>query len=316
MNGVVLCRICHIAAFAAGLAFVIAGPGGALRAQEAPAAGGGDAAEEGEEWDARLVGLEGSVSVFDAERPDDGWIPAEQGMPLAQGDKVKTSGDSRAEVALGPDSVIELGPNTEFELNGLSKKDTFLGLPLGSLFARVRSLLEFGGQMRLKTPQAVAAVRGTEFAAEVADPEGEAHFAVFDEGKLGVVAQDAEGAGEVVLERNQELSARRGARALRAKALERFLKRRGRIEHLRKRREAIRKKWRAMKPERRRELRKQVLDRRRKFMQHIRERRKKLEQDRPRHRGPLKTREGNPGDRPGPRDRKKPDRRPGRRLGP
>lgn len=316
MNGVVLCRIFHIAVFAAGTLFAIAGPGGALRAQEAPAAGGGDAAEEGEEWDARLVGVEGSVSVFDAERPENGWIPAEQGMPLEAGDKVKTSEDSRAEVVLGPDSVIELGPNTEFELTGLNKKDTFLGLPLGSLFARVRSLLEFGGQMRLQTPQAVAAVRGTEFAAEVTDPEGEAHFAVFDEGRLGVVSRDAEGAREVVLEKNQELSARKGMRELRVRPLERFAKRRGRIEHLRGRREAIRKKWRAMKPERRRELRKQVLERRRKFMQHIRERRKKLEQDRPRHRGPLKTRDGNPGDRPDPRDRKKSDRRPGRRPGP
>lgn len=240
------------------------------------------AQEEGSEpvdavIDGRLTEIEGEVLLFPHADPQTG-LEAEVGAPLEEGDRIRTGLDSRAEIGLDGEHVIELGPRSEFVLARLDRKEPVFTLGLGSLLAKLRSSLfgSAGGRAEIRTPTAVAAVRGTEFAVEY-DEAGEArtHVGVFDEGQVAVQGLGA-AAPEVLLEGNQELSVSRGAVPGQARPLERFLQRRQRVAHIRERVRSLRRAWRGMPPRRRGELRRSFLRRRTELRRRIQRRRGEL----------------------------------------
>jgi len=225
-------RICFIAALAA-----------------APVRAGEPAAPAEDEYEARLTEARGDVTVFTAESPE--GAPAAAGLPLAAGDRIQTGAESSAEIGFSGEHCVSLRSNSEFTMASLRRGDAQLQLAGGSLLADIRARL--GGSFRVRTPAAVAAVRGTQFGVEVAsaNPE-ETHVGVFDEGEVEVAG--ATGPPEV-LKANQETMVRRGSRPLAAYQLKRFARRRQFMRALRKRTLALRKSWRAMTPQRRQELR-------------------------------------------------------------
>ncbi|MBI5200249.1 MAG: FecR domain-containing protein, partial [Elusimicrobia bacterium] len=158
--------------------------------------------------DARLVTSEGEVFIYSGDAPDDG-VPADEKeqAPLQAGDRVHTGADGRAEIGLEGDSILELGPNSDFTVNKLQSEETDFMLGWGRLIAKIKKL---GKDKRLvvRTPTAVAAVRGTEFGVEVAEDEGETHVAVFDEGKVAVSGSEDE--RETMLSANKETEIKRG----------------------------------------------------------------------------------------------------------
>lgn len=220
----------------------------------AVAAGHARAGDDGDNrWDARLTAFSGEVAVHPADGSDP--VEAQQGMPLDEGDRVTTGSGASAEVSLDGESLISLDENSDFKIEKAEREDSSFSLSLGSLLAKIQSL----GSRRLsvRSPSAVAAVRGTEFGVEV---EGEqSHVGVFDEGRVEVRGA----AGEPrVLAANQETSVKHGMAPQAARALARFAVRRQAMKARIARLQAVRRAWRQFPPGARKRRRLAALKRR------------------------------------------------------
>ena len=127
----------------------------------------------------------------------------------------------------------------------------------------------------MRTPTAVAAVRGTEFGVDVAGEE--THVGVFDEGKVEVSGQSGE---TQTLQPNQETSVQRGRGPAKPYALKRLLRQRRRFAAFRRRALAMRRRWRRLAPARRRALRQRQLSRMRQRRQKLMKARARMEKRR------------------------------------
>jgi hypothetical protein len=206
-----------------------------------------------EDWDARLGAVSGDVTVIAADGSPD--ASGEDGMPLEEGDRVVVAEGGSAEVALDGGSLITVRENSDFKIEKAAKGDSSFFLSVGSLLAKIQKL---GTQrMRVRTPTAVAAVRGTEFGVET---DGESSYVgVFDEGKVEVEG-GAGGKPELLLA-NQETSVMKGGAPVHAIQLQRFVARRALMRAHGRRIASIKAKWQALPPEQRRELRKKLIER-------------------------------------------------------
>ncbi len=218
-----------------------------------------DEAAESGSVDARVVTAEGEVFVYAGDAPDDGApVAASEQAPLQAGDRIHTGDDGRAEIGLEGDSILELGPNSDFTVNALDSAEPAFTLGWGRLIAKIKTLAE-GRRLVVRTPTAVAAVRGTEFAVDVAEDEGGTHVAVFDEGKVAVSGSDGE--GETELGANRETEVKRGEGPRRAAKLRHFLQQRSRMAALRGRLPGLRGNWRRLDPGQRAALRGKMRER-------------------------------------------------------
>ncbi len=212
-------------------------------------------------WDARLGVVSGDVTVVAADGSPE--VSGEAGMPLEEGDRVVVAQGGSAEVALDGGSLITVRENSDFKLEKTAKGESTFYLSLGSLLAKIQKL---GNQrLRVRTPTAVAAVRGTEFGVEV---DGDnSHVGVFDEGKVEVTG-DKGGPPELLIS-NQETSVKKGEAPAHAEQLKRFMAHRGQMRGQGRRLASIKAKWKSMPPEKRQQMRQ-------KFMERMREHRKKF----------------------------------------
>lgn len=212
-------------------------------------------------WDARLGAVSGDVTIV----PGDGSpeTSGEAGMPLEEGDRVVVGDGGAAEVALDGTSLIAVRANSDLKLEKTAKGDSTFFLAAGSLLAKIQKL---GTQsLRVRTPAAVAAVRGTEFGVET---DGKAsHVGVFDDGKVEV--QGLAGGKPELLRANQETSVLKGAGPGHAVQLQRFVARRAQMRAQGRRLAALKAKWKALPPAERRAARAKAIER-------MRENRKKL----------------------------------------
>ena len=216
-----------------------------------------------ERWDARMTKVSGEVTVMPADGSPE--VSGETGMPLEEGDRIVVAEDAFAEVALDGGSLITVRENSDFLLEKTAKGDSSFFLKIGSLLAKIEKLNSH--RLSVRTPTAVAAVRGTEFGVEVED--GASHVGVFDAGKVEVTAVD--GGKHETLISNQELSVKKGVTTLRAIQLKRFVARRSAMRAHGRRIAAIRAGWKALPPEARQKRRQKSLERmrehRRKFLE-------------------------------------------------
>lgn len=212
-------------------------------------------------WDARLGAVSGDVTIVPADGSPE--VSGEAGMPLEEGDRVVVGDDGAAEVALDGTSLLAVRAKSELKLEKTAKGDSTFFLAIGSLLAKIEKLGT--RSLRVRTPTAVAAVRGTEFGVET---DGEAsHVGVFDDGKVEV-AGEAGGKPEL-LRANQETSVLKGAGPGHAVQLQRFVARRAQMRGQGRRLAALKAKWKSLPPEERRVLRLKAIER-------MRENRKKL----------------------------------------
>ena len=242
-------------------------------------------------WDARITAVEGEVVVF-AKGTDSG-IPAEVDMPLAIGDRIETSANGRAELALEADSIFDLGAKTEFEIESLGVESSSFALSFGSVIAKIKSLIARRGYLRIRTPTAVAAVRGTEFGVEI-DEQGHTYVGVFDEGKVGVHSHHKDSGAETVLEAWDEVRVEKGRRQGKVGRLKRFKRHHKRLKHLRARRAHLKRNWKRMGPKARAKMRREWRHRhaqhlkklspakRKKFKKHLNRKLRKKLRSRPR----------------------------------
>lgn len=101
--------------------------------------------------------------------------PAKAGAPLPSGAKVETGPGAEALVLLADGTKVRVGPDSVFAFEGEGGRATDLRLAEGFLTAWVRKMR--GRRLNIRTPAAVAAVRGTVTSAE--HRRGRSRFALF-----------------------------------------------------------------------------------------------------------------------------------------
>ena len=222
--------------------------------------GGYDQAQ-GATWDARLKVVSGEVLL----KPSgaDEWSKVTGVVPLDPDDSVKTAGDGVAELYLDDKGALALGRNTLLEVGPLDQGDTVFSLNYGSVAAKIKHFLNDKFKMQFRTPSAVCAVRGTEFALEHSQLGKETAVAVYDEGKLAVtpLTEDAASGQEYTLEKNTELSIGPAQKRFRVAPVARMARYRGTIGQMRSRVLAL-KGWKPRTAARRAALRDAALKRR------------------------------------------------------
>ena len=168
------------------------------------------AVKPGAQRDARLVRSTGAVYLHRTGSPEGEFVAVSSGTPLLSGDWLRVGLDGAAELAFDGATSIGLSSGTDLALSSLSRAGTELRLALGTMTAKVAKLGR-RQSFRVRTPNAVAAVRGTEFVVEQDEADGDSRVAVVDEGEVEVSASSG---GEAVLVRpRQETAVRHDALA-------------------------------------------------------------------------------------------------------
>lgn len=88
---------------------------------------------------------------------------------LVNGDRVTTTGDSTAEIALSTGTSVTLGPSADTTFTGVKKLQSF-SLAAGKVAARVAKLQD-GDRFLVRTADAEVEVRGTVFEVSLVEPD-------------------------------------------------------------------------------------------------------------------------------------------------
>lgn len=173
---------------------------------------------------ATLTEARGDVQVSAA--PDQEWEPAEAGITLGAEARLKTGPDSDADLLFEDGTAMHVDKNASLTLESAREKSDgtrefsirlWAGRLLSQVMKRERSV-----SYRVRTPVAVAAVRGTEFVTDAAEDATE--LAVF-EGQVETTSlKDDAAVGEAVLVApDQEISLAGGRPAGAPRALSRAM---------------------------------------------------------------------------------------------
>ncbi|MBI4051619.1 MAG: FecR domain-containing protein [Elusimicrobia bacterium] len=197
-----------------------------------------------EESETTIVSVNGTVEFLSGRQEQ--WTPAEAGTLLEPGDSVRTGKNSSAEIMTAEENVLDLSENSVFSVPKEEAHSSFF-LRAGTVLARIKSFLKGEKRFRIRTPTAVAAVRGTQFGITASEEETSA--GVFDEGVLEVESLDSQGnpLGEkVTLNPGEETTAKLGLPPIRprpllllAKHREKMRSLRGRLRFLQKQRRML-----------------------------------------------------------------------------
>jgi hypothetical protein len=107
-------------------------------------------------------------------------IPATLGAPVYQMDRIVTGKDGSVGLLFEDDSRLSAGPNSTLSLDQFNFDDTThdgnfdVSMQKGTLSVISGKLVQKSpGALKVKTPAAILAVRGTEFSIKVEDPSGQ-----------------------------------------------------------------------------------------------------------------------------------------------
>jgi len=125
-------------------------------------------------------------------------VPVKTGDSLGFADEVRTSSGALAHVAFPNGGIVLVKGGSSFVIGGNVQRPR-LFFPIGEFLIGFKRKLQSGHHLRVRTPSAVAAVRGTLFWGK-SDEKKESVFACFD----GSITVEAEGA-TVVLEPGQKV---------------------------------------------------------------------------------------------------------------
>lgn len=116
---------------------------------------------------ASLSSVEGDVTV--KVKADGTWAKGTNGMVVPEGASVKTGADGKASLTWGEGNVVKIYPLSLIKatsVSGADKKSSVISLESGRAMSRVQKL-DSDASFELKTPTAVAGVRGTGFDTEI-----------------------------------------------------------------------------------------------------------------------------------------------------
>lgn len=156
-----------------------------------------------------LTGVRGTVTV--KESGETAAKAASEKMPVNEGDVIRTGGSGSSVIIRFDDgSMVKVGPLASMTIGKMAgagnTNNTELNMDMGKTWARVKKL-SGDSSFRVKTPTAVAGVRGTYYSSEV-DNDSTSQFDVF-EGEIAVSGATTPGQ-EVVLKENQTTTVAEG----------------------------------------------------------------------------------------------------------
>lgn len=124
----------------------------------------------------RIALVSGHVVIVHADSKQE--YPALKGVSLYKGDTLTTSSKSRISIRLNDESIIIMGPDTKLTLSrSIYDPDkriraTFLKMTIGKARFWVKKLIDYKhSDFRIKTPTAVAGVRGSDFTVFITDTD-------------------------------------------------------------------------------------------------------------------------------------------------
>ncbi len=105
----------------------------------------------------------------------DAWEKAKPNRPVFEGDVLRTAAKSRAEITLQGGGKVRIGENSELELTLASvkpmAKNFNANLKKGNVFVSAKAAFGEKKNVQLRTPTAVAAIRGTKYRASAGEDE-------------------------------------------------------------------------------------------------------------------------------------------------
>ncbi|MFA5927872.1 MAG: FecR domain-containing protein [Candidatus Margulisiibacteriota bacterium] len=140
---------------------------------------------------ATIIFFQGKVEVYRA--AENKWVKANLDMPLSIGDVIVTKESSKAELEFSIGDVVRLAELSSLEIEqarqtGSLEKKTLLSLIKGEAFARVEKMKGKDQGFSIKTPVAVAAVKGTSYLVRYDENDRLADIQVLD-GEVSVQGQ-------------------------------------------------------------------------------------------------------------------------------
>ncbi|MCH7590904.1 FecR domain-containing protein [PVC group bacterium] len=110
--------------------------------------------------------IEGRVEVRD--RDSAVWVSARLQQGLEAGDQIRTGESSLATISFKNKTEVYLRESTEFRIDDVIKKgkrirEVHVTLNIGEMLSRVKKTSQKAEPFRVKTPSAIAGVRGTQF---------------------------------------------------------------------------------------------------------------------------------------------------------
>jgi hypothetical protein len=136
--------------------------------------------------------VEGDVRIMENGTRE--WVEVTGETKLSSGDQIKLDKDSFAEVNLDENKKIELNEETMISVTDKDSKKTSLEVFYGALKAKVKKLPD--EVMEIRTPVAVAAVRGTEFAV-IHEEDKTAELEVYD-GEVALANTEESASAEAI----------------------------------------------------------------------------------------------------------------------
>lgn len=136
----------------------------------------------------------GSGAIYFKAKAEKKWAAAVVGTEINQGDRIKTGKGGRIELELQDGSRLAIGNNTEMEITRflLDKDKNKRGATIFLVQGKLRAIVaKFTGKtdMKIKTPTAVAGVKGTDF---IVMNQGKANVLFGNEGAIEVKGKDKE----------------------------------------------------------------------------------------------------------------------------
>lgn len=143
---------------------------------------------------ATLSGLKGAVTVQAAAGGE--WTAATEGMSLSQGASVKTGASAEAILNMGAGGAVKISALALVKIDALTAEasggsKTELSLDKGRVLARTEKLKTADSAFTVRTPTAVAGVRGTAFECAIAPETNQVTVSVV-EGNVSVSVGDVE----------------------------------------------------------------------------------------------------------------------------
>jgi hypothetical protein len=196
--------------------------------------------------DIRIERIDGSVRIITPDGMETDLNDNYQ-YPLESGDIIKTGYNGTAIVYIDNIAAINIDRNSEFEVSDNSNEPVFT-LNFGSIISKVEKMLKQKFQFKIKTIQAVCAVRGTEFAIEHSKLTGESVFGVFDEGEIVVYPGEEEDETKAIrVSKNSEVVLSNQTKNQRVVRISRMLRYKNFLTNLRKKMIIHKKRWKRFK---------------------------------------------------------------------
>ena len=106
---------------------------------------------------------------------DNRWSRAKPNQPVFQGNIIRTQPKSRCEITLTGGGKVRIGENSELELNEADVKPMVknfnANLKKGNVWVSAKAAFGEKKNIAIRTPTAVAAIRGTKYRAKAGDDE-------------------------------------------------------------------------------------------------------------------------------------------------